>query len=83
MHMPWWIARRAAPVVWKRIPWKMVWLVAVWLVEKGRERVENNLSKREREELFRLVMKSKGRPNALPQSDRTRLKNIAGKAIRG
>ena len=83
MDMPWWIARRAVPVVWKRIPWRMVWLVAVWLVEKGRERVENNLTKRERQELFRLVRKSKGVPSALPQRDRTRLKNIAGKAIRG
>ncbi len=77
--MPMWIARR----VWKRIPWKMVWLVAVWLAQKGRERVESNLTKREQQELLRLVKKSKGRPNTLPQRDRTRLKNIAGKAIRG
>jgi len=77
--MPIWIARR----VWKRIPWKMVWLVAVWLVQKGRERVESNLTKREQQELLRLVKKSKGRPNALPRRDRTRLKNIVGKAIRG
>ena len=61
----------------------MVWLVAVWLVQKGRERVESNLTKREQQELLRLVKKSKGRPNALPRRDRTRLKNIAGKAIRG
>jgi hypothetical protein len=61
----------------------MVWLVAVWLVEKGRERVEHNLTKRERQELVRLVRKSKGIPSTLGQRDRTRLKNIAGKAIRG
>jgi len=61
----------------------MVWVVAVWLVEKGRERVEQNLTKRERQELVRLVRKSKGIPNSLAQRDRTRLKNIAGKAIRG
>lgn len=81
--MPLWVARHAVPAVWKRIPWKMVWLVAVWLVQKGRERVESNLTKREQQELLRLVKKSKGRPNTLPQRDRTRLKNIAGKAIRG
>jgi hypothetical protein len=74
-----WIARFA----WKRIPWKMVWLISVWLVQKGRERVESNLTKREQQELLRLVKKSKGRPNTLPKRDRTRLKNIAGKAIRG
>jgi hypothetical protein len=74
-----WIARRA----WKRVPWKLVWLVAVWLVEKGRERMEANLTKRERQELLRLVTKSKGLPNTLAQRDKTRLKNIAGKALRG
>ena len=81
--MPWWIARRAAPAVWRRLPWKMVWVVAVWLVGKGRERFEDNLTKKEQQELLRLVRKSKGRPSALPQRDRTRIKNIAGKAIRG
>ena len=77
--MAMWIARRA----WKRIPWKLVWLTAVWLVEKGRERMESNLTKRERQELLRLVTKSRGLPNTLPKRDRTRLKNIAGKALRG
>ena len=81
--MPWWIAKRAAPALWKRVPWSMVWAVSVWLVEKGRERVESNLSKKERSELINLVAKSKGRPRNLAQRDRTRLKNIAGKAIRG
>jgi len=77
--MQMWIARRA----WKRIPWRLVWLGAVWLVEKGRERMESNLTKRERQELLRLVKKSRGLPNTLSQRDRTRLKNIAGKAFRG
>jgi hypothetical protein len=81
--MPWWIAKRAAPALWKRVPWSMVWAVSVWLAEKGRERVESNLSKKERSELINLVAKSKGRTSNLPQRDRTRLKNIAGKAIRG
>jgi hypothetical protein len=81
--MPWWIAKRAAPALWKRFPWSMVWAVSVWLVEKGRERVESNLSKKERSELINLVAKSKGRPRNLAQRDRTRLKNLAGKAIRG
>jgi hypothetical protein len=81
--MPWWIAKRAAPAVWKRVPWSMVWAVSVWLAEKGRERVESNLSKKERSELINLVAKSKGRPKNHAQRDRTRLKNIAGKAIRG
>jgi hypothetical protein len=81
--MPFWIARRAAPTIWKRIPWKMVWAVVVWLANKGRERVERNLDSREQAEFWQLVKKSKGRPGTLPQRDRSRIKNIAGKAVRG
>jgi hypothetical protein len=81
--MPAWIAARAAPAVWKRIPWKMVWTVVVWLANKGRARVERNLTQKEQSEFWRLLKKSKGRPNTLPQRDRTRMKNIAGKALRG
>jgi hypothetical protein len=81
--VPWWIARRAAPAVWKRIPWRMVWAVALWLGNKGRERVEDNLTQREQAEFWHLLKKSRGRPGNLRQRDRTRLKNIAGKAIRG
>jgi hypothetical protein len=81
--MPSWIARRAVPAVWRRIPWKMVWAIAVWLGNKGRERVEDNLTQREQTEFWQLLMKSKGRPDNLSQRDRTRMKNIAGKALRG
>jgi len=81
--MPAWIARRAVPALWKRIPWRMVWAVVLWLGQKGRERVEHNLTEKEQREFWGLVKKSKGRPDNLPQRDRTRLKNIAGKAVRG
>jgi hypothetical protein len=81
--MPAWIARRAVPAVWKRIPWRMVWAVVLWLGQKGRERVERNLTEKEQREFWGLLKKSKGRPASLSQRDRTRLKNIAGKAVRG
>jgi hypothetical protein len=81
--MPWWIARKAAPTIWKRIPWKMVWTVSLWLAEKGRERLRDNLTQSEQTEFWTLTKKSKGRPSNLSQRDRTRLKNIVGKAIRG
>jgi hypothetical protein len=81
--MPFWIARRAAPAVWRRIPWKMVWAIAVWLGNRGRERVEDNLTRKEQAEFWQLLRKSKGRPENLSERDRTRMKNIAGKAIRG
>jgi hypothetical protein len=81
--MPSWIALRAAPAVWRRVPWKMVWVVSVWLAEKGRDRVNENLTKKERSEFLNLITRSKGRPSNLAQRDKTRLRNIAGKAIRG
>jgi hypothetical protein len=81
--MPLWVSRRAIPAVWKRIPWKMVWAVVVWLGNKGRERVETNLTQKEQHEFWNLLKKSKGRPDNLSQRDRTRTKNIAGKAVRG
>jgi hypothetical protein len=61
----------------------MVWAVVLWLGQKGRERVKRNLDEKEQREFWSLLKKSKGRPGNLPQRDRTRLKNIAGKAVRG
>jgi hypothetical protein len=78
-----WIIRRFTPRRWRRVPWSMVWAAALWLVEQGRERVERNLSQKERRELLHLAQKSKGRPGKLSARDRTRIKNIAGKALRG
>jgi hypothetical protein len=81
--MPFWLARKAAPHIWKRVPWKTVWVATLWLVNQGRDRVEKNLTERERAEFLNLVKKSKGRPGNLTHRDRTRVKDIAGKAIRG
>jgi hypothetical protein len=61
----------------------MVWTVSLWLAEKGRERIRENLTASEQQEFWTLTKKSKGRPSNLNQRDRTRLKKIVGKAIRG
>jgi len=81
--VPTWLARRAAPFIWRRVPWKMVWSASLWLANKGRERVQANLTQAEQTEFWNLIRKSKGKPANLSQRDRTRMKNIAGKAIRG
>lgn len=81
--MPAWIAKVAARSVWKRIPWRMVWAVSLWLVEKGRDRLRQNLTEKERREFVDLVLRSKGRPSNLDERQRTRIKGIAGKALRG
>jgi hypothetical protein len=60
-----------------------VWAAAVWLVAKGRARVEDNLTEAERRELRKLVAKSKGRPGNLSQKDRDRVKRIVRKAAVG
>jgi hypothetical protein len=81
--MPFWIARKAAPHLWKRVPWAKVWVVSLWLLKKGQDRIEQNLTSREQAEFWNLIKKSKGMPGNLNQRDRTRLKHAVGKAIRG
>jgi hypothetical protein len=61
----------------------MVWTVVLWLATKGRERVEANLTQSERSEFWTLLKKSRGQITSLSKRDRTRMKNIAGKAARG
>jgi hypothetical protein len=81
--VPTWILSRAAPAIWRRVPWKMVWTVSLWLANKGRDHNRDNLTQSEQTEFWNLVKKSKGRPTNLAQRDRTRFKTIVGKAIRG
>jgi hypothetical protein len=81
--MPLWIARKAAPHIWKRVPWAKVWVVSLWLLKQGRDRIEGNLTQREQAEFWNLIKKSKGLPGNLTKRDRTRFKHLVGKAIRG
>ena len=81
--MPTWILRRAAPMIWRRVPWKTVWAVSVWLAQKGRDRVQDNLTETEQSEFWRLLKKSRGRPGSLTSRDQGRVKDLVGKAIRG
>jgi hypothetical protein len=77
------LAAKAVPAVWRRVPWKTVWTVSVWLATKGRDRVQRNLDAGEQREFWDLTRKSRGKPNNLSKRDRERIKAIAGKAIRG
>jgi hypothetical protein len=81
--MPFWLARKAAPHLWKRVPWAKVWVASLWLLKKGQDRIEHNLTQRDQSEFWNLIKKSKGMPGNLTQRDRTRLKHLVGKAIRG
>ncbi len=81
--MPTWIAARAIPAIWKRVPWKTVWAISVWLGTKGRDRVQQNLTAGEQREFWELTKKSRGKPGNLTLKERSKMKKIAGKAIRG
>ncbi|MBS1860119.1 MAG: hypothetical protein JSS68_00255 [Actinobacteria bacterium] len=81
--MPTWIAKRAAPWIWRKVPWKTVWAVTLWLAQRGRDRVRDNLTAGEQSEFWGLLKKSRGRPGNLTPRDRARVKDIVGKAIRG
>ncbi|HEX5983556.1 MAG TPA: hypothetical protein VFY69_05050 [Solirubrobacterales bacterium] len=81
--MPWWLARKAAPHVWKRVPWAKVWVATLWLVKKGQDRIQQNLTKHEQADFWDLIKKSKGRPGNLSKRDKSRVKDLVGKAIRG
>jgi hypothetical protein len=81
--MPAWIAKYAAPWIWRKIPWKTVWAVSLWLAQKGRDRVQDNLTQNEQAEFWGLLKKSRGKPGNLSERDQARVKDIVGKAIRG
>jgi hypothetical protein len=81
--MPTWIARKAAPWIWRRVSWKTVWTVTLWLAQKGRDRVRANLTEEEQGEFWSLLKKSRGKAGNLTARDRARVRDIVGKAIRG
>ena len=81
--MPAWIAKRAVPWIWNKVPWKTVWTITLWLAQKGRDRVRDNLTESEQTEFWALLKKSHGKPSNLTKRDQTRVKDIVGKAIRG
>ena len=67
----------------KRVPWKRVWVAALWLYNQGRTRLEKNLSPKERDELWSLMKRSKGLPTNLSQRQRDRFRELVGRGIRG
>jgi hypothetical protein len=81
--MPTWIAKRAVPWIWKKVPWRTVWAITLWLGQKGRDRVRDNLTQSEQTEFWGLLKKSRGKPGNLTKRDQARVKDIVGKAIRG
>jgi hypothetical protein len=64
------------------VRWAKAWVVSLWLLKKGQDRIEQNLTSRDQTEFWNLK-KSKGMPGNLTQRDRTRMKHLVGNAIHG
>jgi hypothetical protein len=72
--------------LWARgraIPWAVVWEVGRSLWFNSRDRVNANLSSREREDLGAIVRKGRGRPWNLDDKERHRLVALVKKAATG
>ena len=72
--------------LWDRgraIPWAAVWEVGRSLWFNSRDRVNRNLSSREREDFGAIVRKGRGRPWNLDEAERRRLLALVKKAATG
>jgi hypothetical protein len=67
----------------KAIPWAVVWEVGRSLWSNARDRVNKNLSAREREDFAGLMRKGRGRPWNLDERERSRLVVLVKKAATG
>jgi hypothetical protein len=72
-----------ARVPLKSVRWGLVWKAAQWLVQQGRERLDKNLTDKERREFRDLMVKSKGRPAKLTDRQRDRVRSLVKKALTG
>lgn len=78
-----WLSMASPLVMARRVPWARAWLVARWLYQHGRERVQKNLNERERRELWELMKRSQGRRSNLSRREQDRFVALARKAARG
>ena len=71
---------------WSRaraVPWAVMWEVGRSLWFNSRQRVNENLSARERQEFGGIVRKRRGRPWNLDENERGRLVSLLKKAATG
>jgi hypothetical protein len=67
----------------KAIPWAVVWEIGRSLWSNSRDRVNENLSAREREDFAGIMRKGRGRPWNLDERERGRLVVLVKKAATG
>jgi hypothetical protein len=66
-----------------RVPWDRIFFAVTWAVEAGKQRVEDNLTAKQRDELVELLKKSKGNPGNLTKRQRDRLIWLGQRAVLG
>jgi hypothetical protein len=66
----------------RAVPWVTVLTVAVQVAQEGRKRWDR-LSKRDQEDLLRIIRKAPGGPSAFTKTDRARLRTIVRKVAAG
>ena len=71
------------PIFWRRLPWRRIWAISIWLAKKGRDRLERNLSSSERQTFFDLMRKSKGRRRNLSKKEQDRFLGLLRQAVTG
>jgi hypothetical protein len=67
----------------RRVPWIAAWQAAKFLYGHGRRMLFENLSGSERDRLWQLMQKSRGRPGNLTPRERDRFRELVFKAVRG
>jgi hypothetical protein len=71
----------AKPPARRPIPWKVILAVGLKIAQEGRRRWDT-LSKREQQEVVRIVRKSKGRLSNITAHEKAELRRIVTKAAR-
>jgi hypothetical protein len=72
--------------LWSRgraVPWALLWEVGRSLWRNARDRVDETLTQKERQDFARIVRKGRGRPWNLRGDDRRRLVSLVKKAATG
>ncbi len=72
--------------LWTRgraVPWALLWEIGRSLWQNARDRVDETLSPREREDFARIVRQGRGRPWNLSSQERGRLSTLVKKAATG
>ena len=63
--------------------WRAVWGVATWLFHQGRERLNSNLTERERRDLWEMMKRSRGRRSNLSAREQERFRTLVWRGITG